>query len=75
MGNNSCLSCASSCLTCIGPASSQCSTCLTPLLFESNVTGGFCLSACPVVGYFKSGGISCLICDISCLNCSGSSPS
>lgn len=74
LGNNSCLGCDTSCLTCSGPGPSLCRTCLSPLLFLSNVTGGFCLSACPVIGYFESGGI-CLACDISCLDCSGSSSS
>jgi proprotein convertase subtilisin/kexin type 5 len=75
LGNNSCLTCDSSCLTCSGPGPSLCSSCLSPLLFESNVTGGFCISFCPTVGYFQSGGVVCLACDLTCLNCSGSSPS
>ena len=71
LGNNSCLACDSSCLTCSGFGSAACTTCLSPLLYTSNVTGGFCVSSCPGVGYFNSGGISCLSCDSTCLNCSG----
>lgn len=75
LGNNSCLGCDSSCLTCSGPGPSLCATCSSPLLFLSNVTGGYCLSSCPTSGYYQSGGVSCLACDSSCAYCSGSSTS
>ncbi len=48
--NNTCLSCQSSCLTCIGPASNQCASCQLPLLFKGNVTGGYCIGACAAIG-------------------------
>lgn len=74
LGNNSCLACDSSCLTCSGYGPSSCSSCLLPLLYISNLTGGYCITSCAPIGFFKSGG-SCIACDISCLNCSGASTS
>jgi proprotein convertase subtilisin/kexin type 5 len=77
LGNNSCVTCDTSCLTCIGPGTSSCASCLSPLLFVGNVTGGFCISECPGVGYYS--GLptlnKCIACDLTCLNCSGSSAS
>ncbi len=75
MGNNTCIGCNSNCLTCTGPASNQCRTCLAPRLFLNNVTGGFCLTSCPSVGFFNSANVTCVACDVSCLNCLGSGAS
>lgn len=74
-GNNSCISCDSSCLTCGGPGSSFCSSCQSPNLFKSNVTGGYCISSCNSTGFYNSAGVLCMACDYSCTNCSGASAS
>jgi len=44
--NNTCSSCDSGCLSCSGPSSSMCSTCVGPLLLVQNVTGGYCIAGC-----------------------------
>ena len=72
-GNNSCLGCDSSCMSCSGPGPSFCTSCNGMLLVQ-NLTGSYCVSACNPVGYSKSGG-NCLACDKTCLTCSGTSNS
>jgi len=69
-GNNSCMSCDSSCLTCGGPGSSFCNSCTPSLFFIANVTGGYCIAGCLPVGFTQSG-TSCLSCDLTCYTCSG----
>ena len=62
-----CKTCDTSCLTCIGGTSYNCSTCNSPLLYEY----GECVSQCSK-GYFLSQmSGTCLKCDSSCLNCKG----
>lgn len=73
LGNNSCMGCHSSCATCTGPEASFCKTCASGFLI-TNLTGSFCITACPTIGYFPSAP-NCLTCDSSCYKCSGASQS
>lgn len=73
-GNNYCVSCDSSCLTCGGPGASFCTSCNSSLFFVANITGGYCIGGCLPVGYTQSG-TSCLACDTTCYTCNGTSSS
>lgn len=60
-----CTTCDTSCLTCYGPTSSECSSC-PPLTFLVYST---CYSTCPPHTY----SLTCQLCHDSCLNCTGPS--
>ena len=72
-GNNTCISCHANCVTCSGPGESFCKTCLGPLFYKSNITGGYCIATCDQLGYYNAGSVACQPCHVTCLNCSGSS--
>lgn len=67
--NNSCDPCDASCRDCSGPANSGCLNCVGPSLFLQNSSGGYCLSACPSVGYVTFLSSTCLACHQTCLTC------
>jgi proprotein convertase subtilisin/kexin type 5 len=66
---NDCSTCDSSCLTCTGPASTDCYTC--PLGIKLVVTNMSCVLDCQQQTYYNSTSMNCLPCDPSCLFCSG----
>jgi len=72
--NNSCSNCDPSCSTCNGPTSYSCLSCPGTSLLLTNSTGGYCLSACPTVGYIQNtqnGTTTCQPCDTTCNSCNG----
>ena len=72
--NNSCDLCEVSCQTCNGPSDSNCLSCPTNVKYLLNGTGGYCLNACPSVGYVPLGN-NCERCDVTCNTCNGVSSS
>ena len=65
-----CSKCDVSCLTCNGPAGTNCLTCMPgSYLLEDDSTCG----TCNPIGYFIDGG-NCRKCDSSCLTCLGNLP-
>ena len=69
--NNSCSSCDLSCSTCNGPTSFSCTSCGSTFYLLTNSTGGYCLTACPTLGYIQIGSTSCQSCDSTCSSCNG----
>jgi hypothetical protein len=69
--NNSCVACASSCAACSSSSSRSCTSCPAFQYYLINMTGGYCLNACPSVKYFNSS-FKCLSCYSSCNSCNGS---
>ena len=70
--NNSCNNCDAACLTCNGPTSYSCTSCGATFYLLGNSTGGYCLSACPTLGYIQVGS-NCQTCDPTCSTCNGAS--
>jgi proprotein convertase subtilisin/kexin type 5 len=60
-----CITCSTDCLTCDGPFSDNCLTCVFPKVLIQKV----CYATCPTFTYSSS----CLPCDPSCLTCNGPS--
>jgi len=56
--------CSSTCATCSGPTSSNCTSCPSSLVFDS----GRCLNSCQTSGTFNSSGV-CTGCPIQCTSC------
>ena len=73
-GNNTCMSCDSSCNNCTGAGPSQCSTCNGTLLLVQNLTGSYCIVSCNPIGYTQSS-TTCLSCDLTCYTCNSTSNS
>lgn len=67
--NNTCDPCNPACKDCSGPADSACLNCISPKYFLSNFTGGYCLPACPSIGYVTFLSTTCLACHQTCLTC------
>ena len=63
---NLCNLCDSSCLTCNGPSSSNCISCLQTIWLA-----GQCVSNCPLSDYYIATSNTCGLCDSSCQTCTG----
>lgn len=68
--NNSCNTCDPACVTCNGPTSYSCLSCIGSSYLLTNSTGGYCLTACPTSGYIQVG-TNCQTCDPTCNTCNG----
>ena len=66
LSKGSCLQCESSCKTCSGPSSSNCTSCVDELFY---LYSGSCLSNCPSQTYKNTTKFICSNCNISCLTC------
>jgi proprotein convertase subtilisin/kexin type 5 len=68
-----CLACDTTCYTCSGIGSNQCTSCLTGLFLSLVTTSaGYCRYVCPQSSYPDTPTKKCLSCDQSCTFCFGS---
>ena len=69
-GTQVCFVCDASCLTCSGPGSTSCTSCLSTSAnpFLLNATSE-CLAACPAGFYADPNLAACVVCDPTCSQC------
>ena len=73
-GQATCAACAASCLSCSGPASTDCLSC--PDTGTPHLDDGACVGTCPDGKYLDDGGggggaSTCVACDATCRTCGG----